>query len=439
MAYITTARANDLLVAAGDTSRWDSAAAGDQAEAVQRASNRIEVIPFVNDDTDYPVRPRYTDGATSGGASIPTAIELAVAFLAAFYIRRPLVGFREPEPQSEGPLYDIPEEVRNALWKYLDPSLKGDDGDSERAQRALDLREKEINFRQQATPPALSLGYVGSPSSSGGGGGTPSPGSSFGRDNLIAGTHIQLDDVGSDSVRISATGEISSTDQVARDAASDNAGNIAELQTEISTASQSIASNEGRITTAEGKITALENRPSGGGGSTDLSAYRTASDQDIIDARATQGILDARGEARTADGKAVVAQQQAAALDTRVTANSGRIGTNETSISTAEGKIASLETADSTIGTDIDALQLVANDVVVSTHWVRNDSARDIQVAVRWLTVIPRNTRISFSIGGTPATVSAPAEISAGSWVEFTVPISAGNARTITREANTAL
>ena len=321
MAYITTARANDILVTSGDTSDWATATAVDQDEAVQRASNRIEVIPFVDDDTAYAVRPRYTDGVAGGGDSIPSAIELAVALLAAFYIRRPLVGYREPRAQSEGPLYDLPEEVRNALWKYLDPSLRGDDGAAARGQRALDLREKEIAFRQAATPPALSLGYVGSPSSSGGGGGTPSPGSSFGRDNLIAGTHIQLDDVGSDSVRISATGEISSTDQVARDAASDNAGNIAELQTEISTASQSIASNEGRITTAEGKITALENRPFGGGGSTDLSAYRTSADQDIIDKRATDGILDARQDASTADGKAVAAQEAVSNLASRVTTN----------------------------------------------------------------------------------------------------------------------
>ena len=57
-----------------------------------------------------------------------------------------------------------------------------------------------------------------------------------------------------------------------------NAGNIGELQTEAATASQSIADNEGRITT-------LEARPSGGGGTADLSAYRTSADQDIIDNR----------------------------------------------------------------------------------------------------------------------------------------------------------
>ena len=41
----------------------------------------------------------------------------------------------------------------------------------------------------------------------------------------------------------------------------------------------------------------------------DLSAYRTAVDQDIIDNRHTQGILLARQEAATADGKAVAAQE----------------------------------------------------------------------------------------------------------------------------------
>ena len=41
----------------------------------------------------------------------------------------------------------------------------------------------------------------------------------------------------------------------------------------------------------------------------DLSAYRTAIDQNIIDNRHTQGILLARQEAATADGKAVAAQE----------------------------------------------------------------------------------------------------------------------------------
>ena len=45
------------------------------------------------------------------------------------------------------------------------------------------------------------------------------PGSSFNRDNLIAGTNIGLDDVGATDVRISATGSVSATDQVARDEA----------------------------------------------------------------------------------------------------------------------------------------------------------------------------------------------------------------------------
>ena len=50
---------------------------------------------------------------------------------------------------------------------------------------------------------------------------------------------------------------------------------------------------------------------SGGGGTADLSAYRTSADQDIIDDRHTQGVLLARQEARTADGKAVAAQETA--------------------------------------------------------------------------------------------------------------------------------
>ena len=48
------------------------------------------------------------------------------------------------------------------------------------------------------------------------------------------------------------------------------------------------------------------------GSDIDLSAYRTAAMQDIVDNRHTAGILLARQEAATADGKAVAAQEDAA-------------------------------------------------------------------------------------------------------------------------------
>ena len=50
--------------------------------------------------------------------------------------------------------------------------------------------------------------------------------------------------------------------------------------------------------------------PQGGGGGGDLRAYRTAAAQDIIDGRATAGILLARQEAAAADAKATAAQER---------------------------------------------------------------------------------------------------------------------------------
>ena len=58
------------------------------------------------------------------------------------------------------------------------------------------------------------------PSTPSGGGVAPvTPPSTFDRDNLLAGTNIDLTPVGDDDVRIAATGSVSSDDQVARDAA----------------------------------------------------------------------------------------------------------------------------------------------------------------------------------------------------------------------------
>ena len=57
----------------------------------------------------------------------------------------------------------------------------------------------------------------------------------------------------------------------------------------------------------------------GGTGTADLTGYRTAAAQDIIDNRHTQGILLARQEARTADGKAVAAQEDADDAQSRLT------------------------------------------------------------------------------------------------------------------------
>ena len=89
-----------------------------------------------------------------------------------------------------------------------------------------------------------------------------------------------------------------------------------------------------------------------GGGSADLSGYRTAAAQDIIDGRATAGINLARQEARTADGKAVVAQE---------------LVPREAALRTA---------ADVALGLRIDALAGFAAPVINPQYWVKTGAER---------------------------------------------------------------
>ena len=515
MAYITSDEAFSILETSGDTEGVANAQL--LTPFVQRASDRIEAIPF-KDEAPYPTRPRFTAGVSGTGVTIPNDLALAVARLAVYFLRNPSIGYRAIVPTELGPLGGIPEEVRNALWAYLPDSLKDASANADsREDRRLDLREKELDLRYggRSDQPALALGYRGDSTSVPG----PAPGSLFDRDDIIAGPNIHIEEVGAEQLRISASGTVSATDHVARERAdaartaaevaskaataataatgtntsniaansgriTTNAGNIAELQTEVSTASQSIAGNEARITTAEGKITTLENRPSG-----DLSAYRTSADQDIIDNRATQGILLARQEARAADGKAVAAQdnipervpdapsaagkyelnvpasgetswveaatgggggggtdstararitQEVTDRTNADTALGGRIDANRALIDTNTGNITTLTSGAAALGREVDALNALANSVIPVSHWVRSPDARTLSIAVRWLKAVPTSTRITFNIGGTPAAVTTSEAFRAGELFILSVPVNAASAGNINRETTTA-
>ena len=464
MAYITTTRANDILALSGDTSGWSVSTQADQSEAVQRASNRIETIPF-REGSELPTRPRFTDGSDSAGNPIPATIELAVALMAAYYIRRPLVGYREPTADSDGPLRGVPEEVRDALWEYLPDAYRGDSGSDERAERALRLREKQFEADNQPRGQANAIAYDGASPSSG-----PSP-----------------------------TPSGSGVDQVARAAAADNAANIGELQVEASTLAQSIASNEGRITTLEARpagsggglnqsqvdarvaagvldwaeagntdaipAAKLTNAP--GGGSTDLSSYRTSADQDVIDGRATAGILLARQEAAAADGKAVAAQEGVAEAKAAIpdlpsrprgagrwelvtTTNTEQwsvAGTGQTSpqtnrntqaITALTTRATALETADTTIKAQIAALEDQGNAVIPLSPWARSGDARTVRLAIRWSVALNSGTSVIAVVGGYSTTITTSEAYTAGTWFIVPVTINSSNAGTINRETNTS-
>ena len=137
MAYITTAVADEIIADAGNTLGWGTLTDEQKAGFVQRASNRIEVIPFRDDDLDldsggYYSRPRYTDGLKAkpdgdeGSYPIPNTLGIAVAQLALWYARNPNQGYHQLQQfdTDRSPLRDIPVEVRNALLPFLPAAMR---------------------------------------------------------------------------------------------------------------------------------------------------------------------------------------------------------------------------------------------------------------------------------------------------------------------------
>ena len=192
---------------------------------------------------------------------------------------------------------------------------------------------------------------------------------------------------------------------------------------------------------------------SGGGGSVDLSAYRTSSDQDIIDSRATSGILLARQEAQTAKEIGEAAQEDADASETAITALTGRvavnetnIGTNQTRIGTNAGGIATngnlIASATRTIQslvTEVDTLHPKIGRLVPVTSWVRSNDARTLRFAWFPLDAVTTSTNLVMVIGGVTFRFTAPEAYEATDvdGIILSVSVNASNAGTISREANT--
>lgn len=169
MAYITTAQADDIIQDTGNTLGWGGLREGEKEGFVQRASNRLEVIPFISDDQGlsaggYHTRPRFVNGFKSKPASdentypIEPNLAIAVAQLALFYARNPNQGYHQLRDfdTDRSPLRDLPIEVRNALLPYLPAPLKNaeqvDSPDILRAGTALAFTDSAPRITSSATP-----------------------------------------------------------------------------------------------------------------------------------------------------------------------------------------------------------------------------------------------------------------------------------------------
>ena len=151
----------------------------------------------------------------------------------------------------------------------------------------------------------------------------------------------------------------------------------------------------------------------------DFGSYRTSSDQDIIDARATAGILLARQEAATADGKAVAAQGTAGIALDRAGANAARVETVNTA--RINGDISVRE----------ELRQSIRALIVDPDYWLLDNNAHRILVTIN-PAVIPAGTAfVRLRIAGTAVTTHAK-----DNTVDtYSVPVTAIDSGTITRNS----
>ena len=150
MSYLSETQADQIV---GTRAGWPSSSAS-KREVLERATQRIEVIPFETDPspdgyselaTRLETRTealqaaegkhfrnrqgqRWTDGVSLSGELIPQEVKIATAELALHYSRNPLVGYHTISPEANydtlPALRDLPLIVINALWAWMDPIFK---------------------------------------------------------------------------------------------------------------------------------------------------------------------------------------------------------------------------------------------------------------------------------------------------------------------------
>ena len=127
MAYITPAAADAVI---GYDSAWEQLSTAAKEVFLERATSRIEAIPFAEDARL--TRPRYVNGVETGAtALIPKALIIAVAQLGLWYSRNTDQGFHQSAPDAEfdqSPLRDLPLSVRNALMPFVTAQIRSAEG-----------------------------------------------------------------------------------------------------------------------------------------------------------------------------------------------------------------------------------------------------------------------------------------------------------------------
>ena len=168
MAYITIERADSLISAEGGPTEWSSLQNTDKQKILERATRRLETIPFA-DDSLYQ-RPRWTNGIKTGSdpsESIPYALEISTSLLSVHYALNPLSEYRDVPGISEGlsnPIADLPISVQTAIWPYLSVEMKAE----------INPVTAEKKFQER--PKARAISYTDSDNDTTASGGGANPG-----------------------------------------------------------------------------------------------------------------------------------------------------------------------------------------------------------------------------------------------------------------------
>ena len=168
--------------------------------------------------------------------------------------------------------------------------------------------------------------------------------------------------------------------------------------------------------------------------SVDLSPYRTAVAQDVIDTRATNGILLARQEARTADGKAVVAQDQVAAEAVVRAADDVALGKR------IDGEAADRMAADTALGARIESTLRRTQRIRPISQYKQAGGAQTLLLEWKPVGAVANGAAITVNVGGVNiAGVTAPEGLNAEdiNGTVLSIPINAANSGSIDRSSNT--
>ena len=125
--------------------------------------------------------------------------------------------------------------------------------------------------------------------------------------------------------------------------------------------------------------------------------------------------------------------------EAKITADIARTAATEALASAIASENTGRTGADNALGTRIDGLVPRVGRLVPLNDWVRNDEAHSQLFAWFPTGAVASGVALAFSIGGVPVRITSPDGYSATdiNGLILTVPVSASNSATITREANT--